>query len=134
MRNKSPILEWLKRARSNLERARAGKVSEEILYEDLCFDAQQAVEKALKALLVKLNKPFPKTHSIGMLLKLVEEAGVKIPEDINRSKVLTDYAVDARYPGIYEPISEDEYKEAFKLAEDVFEWATTIIKLDEEEH
>jgi len=62
MKNKDIISEWLKRARSNLERARAKKTSDEILYEDLCFDAQQAVEKSLKALLVRLDKPFPKTH------------------------------------------------------------------------
>ena len=128
MKNKDIISEWLKRARSNLERARAEKISDEILYEDLCFDAQQAVEKSLKALLVRLDKPFPKTHSIGMLLKLVEETGVEIPDDINRSKILTDYAVDTRYPGMYEPVSEEEYKEALKLALVVFEWAGKIIK------
>ncbi len=116
MKNKDIISEWLKRARSNLERARAEKISDEILYEDLCFDAQQAVEKSLKALLVRLDKPFPKTHSIGMLLKFIEETGVEIPDDINRSKILTDYAVDTRYPGMYEPVSEGEYKEALKLA------------------
>ena len=92
MKNKDIISEWLKRARSNLERSRAEKISDEILYEDLCFDAQQAVEKSLKALLVRLDKPFPKTHSIGMLLKLIEETGVEIPDDINRSKILTGYA------------------------------------------
>ncbi len=50
MKNKEIILNWLKRARSNLERAKIGKVSPGILYEDLCFDAQQAVEKSLKAI------------------------------------------------------------------------------------
>ena len=55
MKNREIILNWLKRARSNLERAKMGKVTQEILYEDLCFDAQQAVEKSLKAILIKLN-------------------------------------------------------------------------------
>jgi HEPN domain-containing protein len=36
---------WLSRARSSLALARA-KIDEEICYEDLCFQAQQAVEKA----------------------------------------------------------------------------------------
>lgn len=128
MKNKDIISEWLKRARSNLERARAEKISDVILYEDLCFDTQQAVEKSLKALLVRLDKPFPKTHSIGMLLKLIEETGIEIPDDINRSKILTDYAVDTRYPGMYEPVSEEEYKEALNLALGAFEWADKIIK------
>ena len=44
--------EWLRRARSNLARASHGQGTPDILFEDLCFDAQQAVEKALKALLV----------------------------------------------------------------------------------
>lgn len=38
--------EWLKRAKSNLKRAKSGRFSEEILFEDLCFDCQQTIEKA----------------------------------------------------------------------------------------
>jgi HEPN domain-containing protein len=131
MKNREIILNWLKRARSNLERAKMGKVSPGILYEDLCFDAQQAVEKSLKAILVKLNQPFPKTHSIGILLKLIEEAGIEIPQKINQAKLLTAYAVDARYPGNYEPVSKEEYNEALKIAEDVFKWLDNIIRFKE---
>lgn len=40
--------DWLGRAKSNLARARQPK-PDEVFWEDLCFDAQQAVEKALKA-------------------------------------------------------------------------------------
>jgi HEPN domain-containing protein len=127
MKNREIILNWLKRARSNLERAKIGKVSQGILYEDLCFDAQQAVEKSLKAILIKLNQSFPKTHSIGILLKLIEEAGIEIPQNINQAKLLTAYAVDARYPGDYEPVNKEEYKEALKIAEDVFKWLDNII-------
>jgi len=131
MKNREIILNWLKRARSNLERAKMGKVTQGILYEDLCFDAQQAVEKSLKAILIKLNQSFPKTHSIGILLKLIEEAGVEIPENINKAKLLTAYAVDSRYPGDYEPVSKEEYEEALKIAEDVFKWLDNIIKFEE---
>jgi HEPN domain-containing protein len=34
--------EWLRRARSNLARARADRNLPDVLYEDLCFDTQQA--------------------------------------------------------------------------------------------
>ena len=114
--------EWLKRARSNLEKARVGKVSDGILYEDLCFDCQQAVEKSLKALLVYLNIIFPFTHSIARLLELIEESGINVPELIKDSIVLTDYAVTTRYPGDYEPVYEDEYKESVYIGEQVFNW------------
>jgi len=44
--------QWLRRARSNLARASQGQVAPDVLFEDPCFNAQQAAEKALKALLV----------------------------------------------------------------------------------
>ncbi|MHC2995220.1 MAG: HEPN domain-containing protein [Candidatus Atribacteria bacterium] len=68
---------------------------------------------------------------MGILLKLIEEAGVEIPDNINQAKLLTAYAVDARYPGDYEPVTKEEYKEALKLAEDVFEWLGKIINFEE---
>ncbi len=40
MKNKSLVAEWLRRANSNLECAKAGKVTSQILFEDLCFDSQ----------------------------------------------------------------------------------------------
>ncbi len=128
MKNKEFVTEWLRRARSNLERARVGRISEEILYEDLCFDCQQSAEKALKALLIGLDKEFPWTHSIARLLELVTKAGIEIPAEVERVIDLTDYAVEARYPGEREPISEEEYEEALKLAETVYEWVSKTIK------
>ena len=130
MKNKEFVTEWLRRARSNLERARVGQISEEILYEDLCFDCQQSAEKALKALLISLDKEFPWTHSIARLLELVSKAGIEIPAEVERVIDLTDYAVEARYPGEREPISEEEYEEALKLAEAVFDWVSKTIKED----
>jgi HEPN domain-containing protein len=41
--------EWLRRARSSLERARADARLPGVYLEDLCFDAQQAAERASKA-------------------------------------------------------------------------------------
>lgn len=55
MRNQHLVREWLKRARSSLERAKAGKVSEAVIYEDLCFDCQQAVEKSQQPLLNRVT-------------------------------------------------------------------------------
>ena len=68
MKNELLVRIWLKRAKSNLGIAKAGKVFEDILYEDLCFDCEQAVEKALKALLVSFDVSFPWTHSMVILL------------------------------------------------------------------
>lgn len=128
MKNKEFVMDWLRRAKSNLARARAGKVSEDVLYEDLCFDCQQSTEKAIKALLISLDKKFLPTHSIARLLELVAEAGIDIPEEIESAIDLTDYAVKIRYPGEREPVGKEEYKDALKIAEKVYLWVTKVMK------
>ena len=50
-------VEWLRRAKSNLIRAKQPRL-EGVFWEDLCFDAQQSVEKALKGLLTFYGIPF----------------------------------------------------------------------------
>jgi len=60
--------EWLNRAKSNLLLARARRA--EIYLEDLCFNAQQAAEKAIKALLIQRDVAFPYVHDIAQLLTL----------------------------------------------------------------
>jgi HEPN domain-containing protein len=124
------VQDWLKRAKSNLEKAKAGKVTEGILFEDLCYDCQQAVEKSLKALLINRNIEFPWTHSISKLLEIAEQSGIYIPDEIKDSVILTDYAVETRYPGDYAPVDEDMYKEALKLAEKVVSWVEKILEAD----
>ena len=49
--------EWLNRAKSNLAIAR-NRLPETYL-EDLCFEAQQAAEKAIKSRLMALDIDFP---------------------------------------------------------------------------
>jgi HEPN domain-containing protein len=130
MKNESLVRIWLKRAKSNLQIAKAGKVFEDILYEDLCFDCEQAVEKALKALLVSIDVSFPRTHSIGHLLELIEEHNINVPDEIKDSISLTAYAVSTRYPGDFEPVDEQEYQETLETAENVFNWVIKIIEDD----
>jgi HEPN domain-containing protein len=127
MKNRTLVEQWLSRALSNLDRARAGKVRDTILYEDLCFDCQQAVEKSLKALLVANDKESPHTHLIAHLLETPEQTGLKIPEDVKAASDLTEYAVHTRYPGLYEPVSEVEYREALAMAERVHEWVVAVL-------
>ena len=103
-----PWLAWIQRAESNLARARLGRQSEDILYEDICFDAQQAAEKALKGLLVHSGLDVPRTHSVGYLLSIIKESsGMPVPPQVEQAALLSDYAVTTRYPGDWEPVGED---------------------------
>jgi HEPN domain-containing protein len=119
-------LDWLRHACSDLELARMVRNSR-ILLEDLCFHAQQAAEKALKAVLISKSTPFPKTHNIRTLLDLLPQ-GVIPPREVKETASLTDYAVLSRYPGDLEPVTEEEYRKALYLAEIVVKWAEGVIK------
>ncbi|MEK6767111.1 MAG: HEPN domain-containing protein [Planctomycetota bacterium] len=117
---------WLQYANSDLELARVSK-PQNVLFETLCFHAQQAAEKAIKALLIAKEITFPKTHSIRMLLDLLPPE-VKQPPEVQESAILTDYAVISRYPGDLEAIDEEEYQRAVNLEKSVVEWAESHIQ------
>ena len=119
--------EWLRRARSNLARSSQGQVTPDILLEDACFDAQQAVEKALKALLVLRSVQVPRTHAISELITMLAELGFDIPADVQEASALTDYAVAARYPGPAEPVLADDHEKAVAIAAAVVAWASRIV-------
>lgn len=120
--------EWLNRARSNLAKAKSTFGISGVYLEDLCFDAQQAAEKAIKAVLIYLGVRFPYVHDLAQLLLLVEQAGLSVSESIRRAATLSDYAVETRYPGLSEPVTREEYKEALFIAEEVVHWAEEQIK------
>jgi HEPN domain-containing protein len=123
--------EWLRRAKSNLIRAQQPRPAG-VCWEDLCFDAQQAVEKALKALLVYYHIPFRFVHDIAELLTLLEQSNINLPEDVRLAASLSDYAVAARYPGPVEPVTEEEYREAVSLAEAVLRWVDQLAQIGKE--
>ncbi|MCJ7808757.1 MAG: HEPN domain-containing protein [Desulfobulbaceae bacterium] len=130
MKNLEAAKKWLHRAKSNMARAKAGRVTSEVLYEDLCFDSQQAVEKALKSVCILHEIIFPKTHDIAYLIELLEKGSVTIPGNIQQAKILTGYAVESRYPGDYEPVDETEYIKSVEIAEKVLKWAENKTEME----
>jgi HEPN domain-containing protein len=118
---------WMIRAYSNLSLAEKGG-GKNVMLEDLCFNAQQAAEKALKAVCIVKGLDFPKTHSIVRLLDIIESGGVEIPDAVSSADILTQYAVQTRYPGFVEEITTEEYEEALALAAKVVFWADNFIR------
>lgn len=117
---------WLRRARSNLTIARTQK-QPGVMLEDLCFEAQQAAEKALKALLIYVSGDYPRTHALAALLARLEHY-LTVPPAIREVVELTDYAVQVRYPGDYYPVTEEEQERAVALAERALAWAIDQIR------
>ena len=119
------VKEWFFYAKEDLKLASLGLESG-ILPDLLCFHAQQAVEKAIKALLVQFDLDFPKTHNIQILLTQLS-LFLEIPEQLLRAEILTDYAVTSRYPGVHEQINQEEYRIAIKISREVIDWVAENI-------
>ena len=123
--------EWLAHAESDLNLARLGKDRDDVLPEQVCFHAQQAAEKGLKAVLLHRKIEFPFIHDIEALLEIMTQSGLVVPPDVTDAGALTPYAVEARYPGYEEEITPSQVAEAIRLAERVVSWALDVITVHE---
>jgi len=118
--------EWIGRAKSHLALAR--NVIPDADLEDLCFEAQQAAEKGIKAIFIKRSENFPFSHDLDKLLRLLEKNGLRIPQYVNEAKELTQYAHLTRYPGPRAPVTSREYRRAVRIAAAVLRWAERQIE------
>jgi HEPN domain-containing protein len=115
--------EWYSHALSDLALAQlAAATSEEVLPEQICFHAQQAVEKVFKAVLLSRRVRFPLTHDIQELIEVARQGKVKLPEWIEEAVQLTPYAVETRYPGSIEDIGDAEVQQALDIASRIVGW------------
>ncbi|MBN1887104.1 MAG: HEPN domain-containing protein [Thermoflexales bacterium] len=117
--------DWLRRARSDLSLAGV-PAPPDVLYNELCFHAQQAVEKSIKAVLVNCGIEFRPVHDLDYLMTLLPPE-ICPPPEATEIVVLTSYAVMFRYPGDYEDIVEEEYQTTLQVARAVYGWAEQII-------
>jgi HEPN domain-containing protein len=111
---------WLRMAREDLALAQAQVPG--VGYGLLCFHAQQAAEKGIKAVLLERAVSFPYIHDLGRLLDIARAANVTIPAEVRDADLLTDYATLARYPGTGE-IEEPDHVRAVATARAVISWA-----------
>lgn len=118
--------DWLARAKGDLALARA-PLPDDGFYEDLCFHAQQAAEKALKSVYLHHGWTFRYVHDLDELVTGLGSRGLDVPQDVKEAVVLTSYAFEARYPSVGETVSQEEHGRAVALAEAVVGWAQSLI-------
>jgi HEPN domain-containing protein len=76
--------EWLLHAESDLTYAKLGQAERAILRNQVTFHAEQAAEKAFKAVLVHAAVEFPKTDDLQALLLLVRNSGISVARKLNK--------------------------------------------------
>ena len=121
------VQDWLLRARSSLKLGRAGLRTQGVLPEDVCFHAQQCAEKALKGFLTCLGIPHPRTHALEVLLDLLKAHDIQVPANVDEAFELTQYAVQTRYPGEWEPVTKAEARHALERAALLLAWVESKI-------
>lgn len=111
---------WLQYAWEDLAMAELVEASTQLAPRIACFQSQQAVEKAIKGALTFLGIAFPRTHDIETLFELmpndwqIRSAFPDLPE-------LSQWAIEARYPGDWPDATPEDAREAVKLARAVVE-------------
>jgi HEPN domain-containing protein len=95
----------------------------------VCFHAQQAVEKALKAVLVARGAEFALRHDLRVLIGQCERAGLQLPEKLAEVDLLSPYAAELRYDD--DTVSTVERETALSWATAAIQWARQQIESHE---
>src|SRR3989442_1374276 len=104
MSNLPPAVDaWVRKAENDFKNIHASLTSADPAWDTVCFHAQQAAEKYLKAYLVLRGDIPPRTHDLGLLLRLAKDFDPTLDSLKTECDFLTDYAVEARYPDVVEP-------------------------------
>jgi len=114
---------WLAKAKVDLLVCDRLSSHDAELWEAVAFHCQQAVEKALKAVLVWHQVEFPKTHDIQRLLDLLADVDPDVVSLSAGAVELTPYGVEYRYPGEYPPVGRGSALAALAVARRVYEAA-----------
>lgn len=89
------------------------------------FHAQQAVEKALKAIAVHFGLNVPRTHDLAALGQVICDKGISLPLSLDQLRGLNPFAVEYRYND--ELIPEISRPALAATVAAVMNWATATI-------
>ena len=110
----APVEEWIQKAEGDfLTALREYRARNHPNYDASCFHAQQCLEKYLKAVLQKNGIVFRKVHDLELLLDQCLSVCPLWEPMRDDLQVLTQYAVQFRYPG--ESADKEEARRAVRV-------------------
>jgi HEPN domain-containing protein len=93
---KDETKKWLEYADENLKSAKV--LLDNKLFNPCLQNAQQAVEKMLKAVLIEFSIKFKKTHSINQLVTMLAENNIQIVLVEEQRELLDSIYLPTKYP------------------------------------
>jgi len=120
--------DWFEQAKADLKHAKNSLRDGD--YAWACFACQQAAEKAVKALYMKLNS-IAWGHSVTELLESLPEEVKPEKELIEKVKILDKYYIPTRYPNAHPSgpafkfYTQGEAEEAIKICEEVIDFCAS---------
>jgi HEPN domain-containing protein len=112
------LRQWLRFAEEDLQTART-LLGQGGVPRTSCFHAQQAAEKAMKAIFVYSQVEYPYSHDLDSLRDRLPE-GWEVKEKFPDLAGLTAWAVQARYPGEEIEASRQDAEDAVEQAGNVY--------------
>ena len=112
-------LEYIEKAEGDYADAKWLQQAPKPNYDNICFHAQQAIEKYLKAWLQETNRPVPRTHNVVALLNLIVPvlpAWDRWRDDFSQ---FIKHAVDSRYPGHFATATDTDAANAMRICTEV---------------
>lgn len=111
--------EWLEHALEDLRAAETHHRQAELAPRTTCWFAQQAAEKAMKALLVLDQIEYPLTHDlVETHSRLPQPLDAASRHDLRR---LSEFAISGRYPGPWPQPARPDAVDALAAAREIVE-------------
>lgn len=96
-KEREDVRDWLTFAAEDLHAAEA--LLDEDIPNQVCFHAQQCIEKTLKALLLQHNQPCPKIHDLNELYHRCVDANILVVLSFKQEiEMLSLFYLPTRYP------------------------------------
>ena len=112
-------LRWVAYAREDLLAAATLLKANKGLTKQIGYHSQQAAEKAIKAALIFLQVKFPFVHDLDELRNRLPDQWKCVEDYPELDALITDFAVEGRYPGTLDEPAEEDAQKAFQQASGV---------------
>jgi HEPN domain-containing protein len=112
-------LQWLNYAEGDLKSAQTLNSKDDLPFRNACYLAQQSVEKSIKSLMILLGIEIIRTHDLDAL---IQRLSVECKAQFDKFDLswLSEWNVEARYPGDWSEATRRDADLAVYIAENIY--------------